>query len=72
MGKQTYKITLKKERCKECLLCIEVCPSKALGVSKDVNKKGYRYIIAVGEDKCIGCARCIMMCPDSGIEIHEN
>ena len=66
-GKHGLKIN--KEHCKGCLLCLGVCPQKALELSKDVNRRGNQYVILKAIDKCTGCGLCFMMCPDCVIEI---
>lgn len=71
MDKKKNKVNLKidKERCKGCMLCIDVCPQKILKISDDVNKRGTRYIIVTDPGKCTGCGLCVLMCPDCAIEI---
>lgn len=66
------KITIDKEKCKGCMLCISVCPQKILIKSEDVNSKGLEYVIVTHPEKCTGCGSCYTMCPDSGIEISEE
>ncbi|MBF0217753.1 MAG: 4Fe-4S binding protein [Candidatus Omnitrophica bacterium] len=62
-------IKLDKERCKGCMLCVEVCQRKVLEPAKGVNKKGMGYVVVAAAGKCSGCGLCVMMCPDCGIEI---
>ncbi|MCM8760356.1 MAG: 4Fe-4S binding protein [Candidatus Omnitrophica bacterium] len=66
-----FIVKVKKERCKGCQLCIDVCPSKVFRISENFNKMGYHYIEPEGEGKnnCTGCQRCVMICPDVAIEI---
>lgn len=66
-----YKLTIDKERCKGCMLCIKACPQGALVASEGVNGKGSKYVVMGKTDKCTGCGLCFMMCPDCGIEITE-
>ena len=35
------RITIDKELCKGCGLCITVCPKKQIEISDSLNKKGY-------------------------------
>jgi len=65
------KVDVLTELCKSCLYCIEVCPKKILGLSKEVNTKGYQHVAAVRPDECTGCALCAIMCPDAAIEIWK-
>jgi len=69
MTKKRTKLSINKERCKGCLLCIEACPAGAITISDDVNSKGMKYIVLKKEEKCTGCGMCFMMCPDLAIEI---
>jgi 2-oxoglutarate ferredoxin oxidoreductase subunit delta len=51
------------ELCKNCRLCVSVCPKQAIISSKKVNSKGYE-IVEVDENLCIGCGMCYKICPD--------
>ena len=66
------KITIKRDLCKACGLCIEVCPKKILKFDKELNKLGYPSIVVSDKDKCIACLRCALICPDSCIEIYKK
>jgi 2-oxoglutarate ferredoxin oxidoreductase subunit delta len=72
MAKKNTVAKIDKERCKGCLLCIEVCPRHALEISKEVNKRGLQYVAMKDPDKCTGCGLCYIMCPDCAIEIRER
>lgn len=58
------KVIIKKEKCKACGLCIEVCPKKILRLSTDVNKLGYNPVECTDESLCILCKACATVCPD--------
>lgn len=62
------KIVMSTERCKGCLLCVSVCPVKALSPSGELGEKGYETV-KVDEGKCIQCGSCYRMCPDYVFEI---
>ena len=66
------RVCFQTERCKGCGFCIEFCPVKVLEFSKDYNKKGYHYPIAVNASKCIGCNMCGLYCPDFAIWGEKN
>lgn len=51
------------ELCKGCMLCVDVCPRKAIVPSNRVNKKGYQ-IVVVDKELCVGCGMCYKVCPD--------
>jgi len=63
------KVVIDEEMCKECGLCIEFCPVKALAKGDKLNKKGKYYTILAHPEKCTGCGTCALMCPDAAIEV---
>jgi len=70
------KITVDRELCKGCHLCIEVCPTHSIEVSKSLNKKGYLPAQFIenpkeGEKGCTGCAQCATVCPEVAIEVYR-
>ena len=56
------KVEIKRERCKECGLCIHHCPKKAIK-SDSLNANGY-YPVQIDDELCIGCGICYTTCPD--------
>ena len=73
-AKKKYKITIPKERCKGCGLCVAFCPKEVLEMSEErkTNEKGYRFVRVVKEENCTGCANCAVICPDTLIEIYKD
>ena len=71
--KKRYKITIPKERCKGCELCVTFCPKKVLEMSeqRETNEKGYRFVKVVNQKICTGCINCCIVCPDVCIEIKK-
>ena len=67
--KRIVSLNVRSKRCKGCALCIDVCPKKILKLSKDLNSKGYHYIIVTDAQECIGCGACYQVCPDYVFEI---
>ena len=70
------KIKIDQERCKGCLLCIEVCPNHRIELAKALNKKGYapaHFDETVKEDQkgCTACAQCATVCPEVAIEVYR-
>ena len=66
-----HKLWIDERYCKGCMICVEECPTKAIGSSDTINAKG--YIIPVENDmaKCNACGLCELMCPDFAIAIEE-
>ncbi len=65
------EVAINKERCKSCLYCVKFCPKKILEAGKEVNSKGYPFVVAVKMEDCIGCAMCAQMCPEAAIEVFK-
>ena len=61
------------ERCKECSLCINYCPTDVLAYTEEINARGYRYpmVDAGKEDSCVHCRFCDMICPELAIFTTE-
>jgi 2-oxoglutarate ferredoxin oxidoreductase subunit delta len=69
-------ITIDRELCKGCYLCLSVCPREVIIKSKRLNQKGY-YPAEFQEEEtkgkmCIACIRCATMCPDIAIEVYRD
>jgi 2-oxoglutarate ferredoxin oxidoreductase subunit delta len=65
------KVEIDIQKCKGCELCTVVCKEDALHLSKDINNKGYRYLVAIN-DNCTGCANCALVCPDGVIKVYRT
>lgn len=65
-----YRVNVIVDRCKECGICISVCPTKVLVKSNILNSNGYRPPEPVNIDKCIGCRLCEYNCPDFAIYVE--
>lgn len=63
-------IKIDRERCKGCMLCLNVCPKKQLISDKALNQKGVYPAVFLNED-CSGCALCAVVCPDMAIEVYK-
>jgi len=61
------QVTVIKERCKGCKLCVEYCPRNVLRMSQTFNLKGYYFPEVGGEEKCVNCHFCEVLCPDFAI-----
>jgi len=65
------KITIDREMCKGCMLCVRACPVKVLEADTELNSSGCYPSKAVNTDKCIACGNCYEVCPDVCIEVYE-
>src|SRR5512143_4032453 len=65
------KIEIDIQKCKGYELCTVVCKEDALHLYKDINNKGYRYLVAIN-DLCTGCANCALVCPDGVIKVYRT
>ena len=69
-------ITIDRERCKGCYLCVSVCPNEAIIISRSLNQQGYYPVEPKdnGDESkgCTGCAMCATICPDIAIEVYRE
>ena len=66
------KMTVNRDTCKGCGLCVQVCPKKMISLDKKaLNQKGYHPACVEDMSKCIGCAMCAQMCPDCAITVEK-
>ncbi|MGL4911132.1 MAG: EFR1 family ferrodoxin, partial [Romboutsia sp.] len=57
------KFSLDKEKCIECRICQEQCPTKNITINN--NKLDF-------SNKCIGCEKCIHRCPTEAILYNKK
>ena len=66
-------ITIDKELCKECHLCIQSCKKGLITPSREYNSRGYRPVcFDEGRGECTGCSLCATICPDIAIEVYRE
>jgi 2-oxoglutarate ferredoxin oxidoreductase subunit delta len=65
-------VKIDRDRCKGCELCTFHCPMKILGMSSEINVKGYFFAEVRDPGRCIGCMLCAISCPDIAITVHGN
>ncbi|MDR0364026.1 MAG: 4Fe-4S binding protein [Bacteroidales bacterium] len=70
MAKIVGDIVIDVEKCKGCGVCVTGCPQDVLILGKEVNAKGYNFVVKQN-NKCIGCANCAMICPDAVITVYR-
>jgi len=70
-------IEINSELCKDCKLCISVCPQKLIQTSEKRNQKGYYPAVFTEKGlkkegkKCTGCGLCAIFCPEIAIEVYR-
>ena len=64
-------ITISRELCKGCQLCITFCPKKVISLSEKLNAAGYQNAIFGDNGECTGCAVCALVCPECAIEVYR-
>jgi 2-oxoglutarate ferredoxin oxidoreductase subunit delta len=64
------KVIIDPDRCKGCELCNAACPQQILGMSKEINTKGYFFARVTDFTRCIGCRLCAITCPDVAILVR--
>ncbi len=64
--KKKYAVTVLKDRCKECGICIEFCPQKVFDRGPDEKSEPARV------EDCIGCMLCQYRCPDFAVWVEEE
>ena len=67
-----HKLWVDERYCKGCLICVEVCPTKAITSSDKINAKGYVIPIEKDMSDCKACGLCELMCPDFAIAIETD
>ncbi len=65
-------IVVDTEKCKGCSVCISNCPTKTIGLSNEVNSKGYNFVIMTDPESCTGCTNCAIVCPDTVITVYRT
>lgn len=62
-------VTIARERCKGCELCIPACPPGVLRMSTARNGLGVAYPELL--PGCTGCGACLLVCPDFCFEVYQ-
>jgi 2-oxoglutarate ferredoxin oxidoreductase subunit delta len=71
-------IEIDLELCKDCKLCMSVCPYHLIESSDQLNQKGYYSAsfsekqVKKEERKCTGCGLCAISCPEIAIEVYRG
>ncbi len=69
----TNGVTIDRDACKGCGLCVATCPKQVLRLDPDaLNAKGYHPSEPAAPERCIACAMCAIICPDSAITVWKE
>ena len=63
---RTMMPVLNMEKCKQCLLCVPVCPDMAIPVDADGKRDDFDYYY------CKGCGICYKACPFGAIDFIKE
>ncbi len=67
------RLEIDQDRCKACMLCIDVCNRKLLALSeKGLNAKGFHAIEQHEAEKCTACALCAIVCPEGCFTVYKE
>jgi 2-oxoglutarate ferredoxin oxidoreductase subunit delta len=64
------RVVIDRERCKGCLLCLEVCPPRVLGLG-GLNTQGYQVVVLLDNERCTSCTACAIICPESAVFVYR-
>lgn len=64
------RIHFRRESCKGCGYCIEICPKRVYREALAYNVMGYPLPEIAHEEDCIACLRCQTLCPDLALFIE--
>jgi len=67
---EVIRITVDKDYCKGCNLCIANCPKGVLAPSQERGKAGFLVPEAVHPEACSRCLNCEVTCPDFAIVVE--
>ena len=65
------KISIDKEKCKGCFLCVSFCPKGAVVPEEKLNRKGIKPAGFKKGAACLACAMCAVICPDCCITVYR-
>lgn len=69
---RSYSLTLHKDLCTGCGICLEICPKEAIElrkIPKAEAEKAKLPTIDIDEKKCIYCGICSSLCPFGALEL---
>ncbi len=63
-------VSIDRELCKGCMLCVRACPFSVLEEDSVLNSAGVYPVKAENMESCTGCASCYRVCPDCAITVY--
>ena len=63
---RTMRPIIHEDKCKQCLLCVPVCPDMSIPVTADGKRGDFDYFF------CKGCGICAKTCPFGAIEMVKE
>lgn len=72
---RSYSLTLDKNLCTGCGICVEICPKEAVELRKTLKAEGEKAklpTIDIDEKKCIYCGICNSLCPFRALELKVD
>jgi len=69
------KPVIDKEKCNNCCVCIDNCPSSAMKARKEMKNKTKKEQITsihINIDECIFCSLCADICPQKAVTMTNN
>jgi len=63
-------IHVRRDECKGCRFCVDICPKQVYGMTDFYNVRGYRVPEVSDEAACVACRRCETICPELAIYIE--
>lgn len=70
-----YSLTLDKDLCCGCEICVLICPKEALSLTDAKIENGSlieKPKIDADPDKCIYCGECVILCPYNAFKLKVN
>lgn len=62
-------VTLDREKCRGCLLCLDICPNELFVRDDKPNAGGDLPARMRYAEYCINCMKCVAICPDQAFEV---
>jgi 4Fe-4S ferredoxin len=72
---KNYKLTLDKQRCAGCQICMQACPKQAITIQKQPKLQSgsaKKAKVDVDLSKCNFCGICDVTCPYGAVKVTQN